>query len=59
MNFAACPDKLACPQGFLSFVLSEDMSLKSPGQMKLSARSSMMVVGMNYRPVDATDDISP
>jgi hypothetical protein len=26
LNFAACPDKLACPQGFLSFVLSEDMS---------------------------------
>jgi hypothetical protein len=36
LNFAACPDKLACPQGFLSFVLSEDMSLTCPGQMKLS-----------------------
>jgi hypothetical protein len=35
LNFAACPDKLACPQGFLSFVLSEDMSWTCPGQMKL------------------------
>jgi hypothetical protein len=35
LNFAACPDKLACPQGFLSFVLSEDMSRTCPGQMKL------------------------
>jgi hypothetical protein len=31
LNFAACPDKLACPQG----VLSEDMSRTCPGQMKL------------------------
>jgi hypothetical protein len=36
LNFAACPDKLACPQGFLSFVLSEDMLWTCPGQMKLS-----------------------
>jgi hypothetical protein len=36
LKFAACPDKLACPQGFLSFVLSEDMSRTCPGQMKLS-----------------------
>jgi hypothetical protein len=28
LNFAACPDELACPQGFLPFVLSS-------GQMKL------------------------
>jgi hypothetical protein len=35
LNFPACPDKLACPQGFLSFVLSEDMSRTCPGQMKL------------------------
>jgi hypothetical protein len=36
LNFAACPDKMACPQRFLSFVLSEDMPRTCPGQMKLS-----------------------
>jgi hypothetical protein len=39
LNFAACPGKLAYPQGFLSFVLSEDMSRTCPGQMKLSWNS--------------------